>query len=167
MEKPPDIVVSGINHGGTFANNIIYSGTVSGATEGTLLGIPSIALSMDSFLSNDFASAVSHGVDIVKRVAKKGLPEGTLLNVNFPDPELDVKGFKVCRQSGCKFSVTFEKRHDPRGLDYYWQGGEMDHSDPDKETDVHALKKGFITITPIRYDLTDYKFMDELKTWDF
>jgi len=167
MESRPDIVVSGINHGGNFANNIIYSGTVSGATEGTLLGIPSIALSMDSFLSNDFSSAVSHAVEIVQKVVEKGLPDGTLLNVNFPDPAIDVKGIKICRQSDCKFNVTFEKRHDPRGLDYYWQGGDMDHSDPDSETDVHALKKGFITITPIRYDLTDYKFLDDLKSWSF
>ena len=166
MENRPDIVVSGINQGGNFATNIIYSGTVSAATEGTILGIPSIAFSMDSFTDRDFSKAAKHAVEITKLVNGKSLPAGTLLNVNIPAPEIAIKGIKVCRQSDLTFRVTFEKRHDPRGLDYFWQGGEMDLDDPDQETDIRALKNGYITVTPIKYDLTNYDFFAEVKSWN-
>ncbi|MDH5541774.1 MAG: 5'/3'-nucleotidase SurE [Nitrospinota bacterium] len=165
MKEKPDIVVSGINQGGNFATNIIYSGTVSAATEGTILGIPSIAFSMDSFLNRDFSKAVKHAVEITKQVVGKPMPEGTLLNVNIPAPEVEVKGIKVCRQSSFTFRVTFDKRHDPRGLDYYWQGGDMNLDDPDPETDIRALKDGYITITPIKYDLTNYDFLESVRSW--
>ncbi len=167
MERKPDIVVSGINHGGNYAANIIYSGTVSAATEGTILGIPSVALSMNSFIDHDFSRAVRLALPIIKETAEKGLPDGTLLNVNFPEPSIEHKGVKVCRHSDRKFQVKFEKRHDMRGLQYYWQGGEMDLADPDPQTDIRAVEEGYTTITPIRYDLTDQKFMEKLKSWKF
>jgi len=165
MKRMPDIVVSGINQGGNVATNIIYSGTVSAATEGTILGIPSVALSLYSFLNRDFSGAVEHSIPIIKKVAEKGLPDGTLLNVNIPSPDIEIKGTKVCRQSDRVFQVTFQKREDPRGLDYYWQGGKMDINDPDPDTDIRAVHDGFVTVTPIQYDLTDKKFMQELSDW--
>ncbi len=167
MPRHPDIVVSGINHGCNVATNIIYSGTVSAATEGTLLGIPSIALSMNSYLNPDFSRAVKWAIRIIQKTVKTGLPLGTLLNVNFPAPEIEIRGIKICRVSDCSFKVSFEKRHDPRGIDYYWQGGAMDKNEPDKDTDIRAVEDGYVAITPIRYDLTDRNFLADLKSWEF
>jgi len=167
MPRHPDIVVSGINHGGNVAANIIYSGTVSAATEGTFLGIPSIALSMNSYLNHDFSSVVKWAARIIKKTVETGLPHGTLLNVNFPAPEIKIQGIKICRISDCSFKASFEKRHDPRGIDYYWQGGTMDKNDPDEDTDIRVVEDGYVAITPIRYDLTDRNFIADLKSWEF
>lgn len=167
MGHKPDIVVSGINHGANLATNIIYSGTVSAATEGTILGVPSIAFSLATYERDpDWSPAVKSALEIVKKTAQRGLPKGTLLNVNIPyRPEKEIKGIKVCRQSHCVFDVEFEKRMDLRGMDYYWQGGKMDTADPDHETDIVQLERGYITITPIQFDLTNHSYIDELSGW--
>ena len=168
LTEAPDILVSGINLGANVATNIIYSGTVSAATEGTLLGVPSIAFSLNTFVKPDYSAAVDIAVGIVKKTAKNSLPKGTLLNVNIPAiPKDKIKGIKVCRQSECVFQVAFDKRFDLRGIDYYWQGGNMDFSEPDENADIHALEKGYVTITPIQYDLTNHRFLDDLKSWDW
>ena len=168
LEKPPDILVSGINQGANVATNIIYSGTVSAATEGTLLGVPSIAFSLNTFVKPEFSDAVDIAVGIVKNTITKSLPKGTLLNVNIPAIAKDkIKGIKVCRQSDCVFQVAFDKRSDLRGIDYYWQGGNMDFSEPDENADIRALENGYVTITPIQYDLTNHSFLDDLKTWEW
>lgn len=167
LKRKPDILVSGINQGANVASNIIYSGTVSAATEGTLLGVPSVALSLNSWVNADFSVAVKYGVGIVKKAAEKGLPHGTLLNVNVPAmAEEKIKGVRVCRQSDRVFQVKFDKRKDLRGVDYYWQGGQMDFDEPDEFTDIKALEGGYITVTPIHYDLTNHSFLDELKGWE-
>ncbi|MBI3794048.1 MAG: 5'/3'-nucleotidase SurE [Nitrospinae bacterium] len=167
LNKKPDILVSGVNHGANLATNVIYSGTVSAATEGTILGIPSIAVSLCTWEKNaDFSSAVKYGVEIAKVTVKNGLPRGTLLNVNVPSiPEGKIKGIKVCRQSNCIFEVGFDKRSDLRGMDYYWQGGKMQVDDPDKSTDIMSVEDGWVTITPIQYDLTNHSFLEELASW--
>jgi len=168
VTKAPDILVSGINLGPNVATNIIYSGTVSAATEGTLLGVPSVAFSLNTFLKPDFSAAVDIAVGIVKKTIRKSLPKGTLLNVNIPAiAKNDIKGIKVCRQSSCVFQVAFDKRSDLRGIDYYWQGGNMDFSETDENADIHALEKGYVTVTPIQYDLTNHSFLDDLKSWDW
>ncbi len=169
MKEPPDIVISGINHGANLATNIIYSGTVSAATEGTILGVPSIAFSLTTHGKEpDFGSAVKHAVAITKKVFEKGLQRGTLLNVNIPAlPEKEIKGVRICRQSHCVFRGAFEKREDLRGVDYYWQGGVMDTKDPDPNVDIVLNEKGYITITPIHFDLTNHSYLDELRSWEF
>lgn len=164
----PDVIVSGINLGPNVATNIIYSGTVSAATEGTLLGVPSIAFSLNTFVNPEFSAAVEISIDIVSRTVEKSLPKGTLLNVNIPAVKKEeIKGIRVCRQSNRVFQVAFEKRSDLRGIDYYWQGGHMDFSEPDQYADIHALEKGYVTITPIQYDLTNHSFLDDLKNWSW
>jgi 5'-nucleotidase len=164
MDKKPDILVSGINYGANLATNIIYSGTVSAATEGTILGVPSIAISLCTFERGaDFSTAVKYGLEIVSVVAKNRLPLGTLLNVNVPAIKASkIKGIKVCRQSHCVFDVEFHKRSDPRGLAYYWQGGNMNSKDADKSTDIMAVEDGYVTVTPIQYDLTNHPYLEEL-----
>lgn len=167
MGKTPDIVVSGVNHGANLATNIIYSGTVSAATEGTILGVPSVAISLATFGRDpDFSASVKYGLEIVKKVAERGVPKGTLLNVNVPAiEEKKIKGVKVCRQSHCIFDVAFDKRSDLRQMDYYWQGGKMNTHDPDDSVDIMQIEQGYVTVTPIQYDLTNYPFLEELGSW--
>jgi 5'-nucleotidase len=166
LTERPDIVVSGVNQGQNVATNVIYSGTVSAATEGMILGIPSIAISLASFTSSDFSVAAEYGVKMVLKVLEKGLPEGVLLNVNVPALPADkIKGVKVCRMGTSKFREVFEKRVDPRQNDYYWQGGEMVLRERDMDADIGFLQEGYVTVTPLHFDLTRLDFMETMKGW--
>jgi 5'-nucleotidase len=165
LERKPDILISGINRGANVGENIIYSGTVSAATEGTIYEIPSIAVSIDSFKDTDCSFAASFTKKIAEMVLEtKSLPPRTLLNINYPDiPAEKIKGVKFTYQSNVKFKDIFIKRVDPRGRDYYWMDGEYEISSDDEDSDYTAIKNGYISITPIQHDMTDYKRMDYYK----
>ena len=166
MKKPPDLVVSGINLGGNLGYNILYSGTVSGATEGALLGIPSIAVSLDTFVKPDFSGSAAFALKLAAAVKKRPLPAGTLLNVNLPNmPAARIKGVRVTSQSRTSFNEWFDKRTDPHGRTYYWMTGDFKPKDKVQSSDINALKAGYISVTPIQFDLTDYKFIPELENW--
>jgi len=166
MKKRPDLVVSGINLGGNQAYNILYSGTVSGATEGALLGIPSLAVSLDTFVTPDFRPAAAFAVKLAGMMKKKKLPPGSLLNVNIPHlPDGRIKGVRVTTQSKTCFNDWFDKRTDPHGQTYYWMTGDYKPEDTDKRSDLNALRAGYISVTPIQFDLTDYAFLGELENW--
>lgn len=168
MKKTPDLVFSGINLGANTGYNILYSGTVSGATEGALLGIPSIAISLDTFIKPDFSCAAAFARKLAGLARKNRLPAGTLLNVNVPAVRPDrIKGVSVTRQSRTSFNDRFDKRTDPHGQMYYWLTGKFSQRDDHPGSDVTAVKSGRISITPIQFDLTDYKFTGELETWKF
>jgi len=168
MKEPPDMVISGINHGQNVATNVIYSGTVSAATEGMILGIPSVAISLSSFVSKDFAVAADYGLKVIRKARDSGIPPGTLLNVNVPTVPCDqIQGIKICRNGVSKFKEVFEKRVDPRQNDYYWQGGQMEISGEDDGADIYWLQKNWVTVSPIRFDLTDHGFLQEMKEWSF
>ncbi|MDH5757344.1 MAG: 5'/3'-nucleotidase SurE [Nitrospinota bacterium] len=167
LPEPPDMVVSGINHGQNVATNIIYSGTVSAATEGTILGIPSVAVSLASFTKTDFSVATDYAIRIIRKVAGQELPPDTLVNVNIPAVSAgEVKGIKVCRMGMSKFKEVFERRVDPRNREYFWQGGQMEFNPQDEETDIHWLSRNWVTVTPIHYDLTHYKLMESMLKWE-
>ncbi len=166
MKKRPDLVVSGINLGGNMGYNILYSGTVSGATEGALLGIPSIAVSLDTFVDPDFTAAAAFTVRLAASLKKRALPPGTLLNVNLPNiPPRRIKGVRVTNQSLTSFNDWFDKRKDPHGGTYYWMTGEFKATDKDPVSDINAVNQGYISVTPIQFDLTNYKFAAELENW--
>ena len=166
LKEKPDIVISGVNLGPNVGTNIIYSGTVSAATEGTMLGIPSMAVSLDSFTDPDFTFAARFAARLAEIVVTRGLPEGTLLNVNVPAvKEEEIKGIKITRQGVSKFKEIFHKRIDPRNRTYYWLDGEFVESDFEPDIDIVALKNGMISITPIHYDMTNYRFLGELENW--
>ena len=168
LKDKPDIVVSGINSGANVGNNIIYSGTVSAATEGVFYNIPSVAISLDSIYGGDFNPSKTISKYVVNTVVKKGLPKGTLLNINIPNvPETQLKGIKITRQGDVFFRDWFEKREDPRGRIYYWMSGEVVTPNSNSEMDSSALKSDYISITPIHYDLTNHGYLDELKKWKF
>lgn len=167
MQAPPDIVVSGINSGANVGNNIIYSGTVSAATEGTMLGIPSVAISLNSIKGGSLSASQKVAVNVVKKVLEKGLPKGVLLNVNVPNIPLDsIKGYRMTKQGKLVFKDRFEKREDPRGKFYYWMKGEI-INDTNPDTDGYAIQNDYISITPIHYQLTEESFLKTLKNWDF
>lgn len=164
--KKIDLLLSGINHGANTAINIIYSGTVSAATEGTILGIPSIAVSLASFTYKDFSVAAKFASKISKVVLKHGLPHGTLLNVNVPAvKKSDIKGVLITRQGKSYWDDFYDSRLDPNQREYFWLTGKMAVLDNDREFDQTALGENYISVTPVQYDLTDYKLLDTLKNW--
>ncbi len=167
MKGKPDLVVSGINLGANSGMNILYSGTVSGATEGALLGIPSFAISLDTFVKPDFSAAADFAARLAQALKKKRLPKGTLLNVNVPAvPRARLKNVKFTSQSHELFRDWFQKRTDPHGQTYYWMTGKFRTCSAAPGSDVEAIDKRHISVTPIQFDLTDYKFLSELETWD-
>jgi 5'-nucleotidase len=167
----PDIVVSGVNRGANIAHNLIYSGTVSAATEGSILKIPAMAVSLADPArkdvpgrdAEDFIFAARFARRLVPLVLRRGLAPGTLLNVNVPRPP--VEGVKITRQGRSVFIETFDRRYDPHGRVYYWQTGAMERPQEDGDTDDHALMSGYISITPIHYDLTHEASVPRLQKW--
>lgn len=166
LDAPPDLIVSGINHGRNTAVSLVYSGTVSGATEGTLLGIPSIAFSLDDFSHDaDFTYASRLAAWLAPRVIAKGLPRGVLLNVNIPAlPEAKVRGLRLARQGDSYWDDVYDERRDPMGRPYYWLSGHNVLMGPTR-SDEELLTAGYATITPIHYRLTDETTLKEMETW--
>ena len=166
LKEKPDLLMSGINHGSNTAINILYSGTVSAATEGTILGIPSIAVSLTTHDQADFSYAAKFAARLAGRVVEEGLPQGTLLNVNVPAvPEEKISGVRVTRQGNSSWEDTFDVRRDPAGREYFWLTGSMAIRDTDPETDQIAVRENFISVTPIHYELTDLTQLERMKHW--
>lgn len=167
LDQKPDIVISGINLGPNAGISVIYSGTVSAATEGTILGIPSIAISINTFKDPIWDTAARVARHLVRVAHEKGIPENTLLNVNVPNLPFDqLKGIRVTRMGRSRFVETFDRRTDPRGNVYYWMDGEIEEIGDMKETDLEALNTGHVSVTPIWFDLTHAAAMPQLKKWD-
>ena len=166
LPEPPDFVISGINLGPNVGISVIYSGTVSAATEGTILGIPSMAISLSTFTEPIWDTAKWVARQMLERLAEHGLPEGTLLNVNVPNiPQSLVKGTRVTRMGRSRFVETFERRTDPRGNTYYWMDGEIKLLEDPAETDMNAVADGYISLSPLGFDLTHYAALPHLEKW--
>ncbi len=166
LDRVPDLVVSGINLGNNTGINVIYSGTVSAATEGVILGIPGIAFSLATYEHPDFSAAGTIAGYLSREVLEKGLPENTLLNVNIPAvPMEEIQGIRVTKQGKCLFNERFDKRVDPRKKTYYWMTGERRPIEEEEDADERVVREGFVSVTPIQYDLTHYNFMENLKQW--
>ncbi len=166
IDCKPDLVVSGINPGANVGVNINYSGTVSAAREAVLYGIPAIAVSVAGSGDGYYDAAARFTVDVAANIMNQGLPFGTLLNINWPAvPTGAIAGVKISRQGVEPFADRFEKRTDPRNLTYYWQGADPQPQFENPEIDVAALKQNYVTITPIKCDMTDYRLMQTMKTW--
>ena len=166
LERKPDLCVSGINHGSNSSINVIYSGTMSAAIEAGIEGIPSIGFSLlDHSWNANFENLKSHIRKIASNVLEKGLPEGIVLNVNFPKKE--IKGVKICRQAKANWIEEFDKRTSPQGKEYYWLTGNFVNLDKGEDTDIHALDNGYATIVPVQFDLTAHHYIQQLNTWDF
>jgi 5'-nucleotidase len=157
MKQKPDLVVSGINHGGNLGDDITYSGTVSAAMEGTLLGVPSIAISLVSHDAPDFGPAAAFAARLARTVAEHGMPRDTLLNVNVPGvPAAELRGYRITRQGKRRYGDAIVEHLDPRGRKYFWIGGEDLGFIPAEGTDCTEVAGGYISITPLHLDLTNY-----------
>jgi len=164
LPRPPDLVVSGINHGPNTAVNVMYSGTVSAATEACILGVPSMAVSHDAWHPTDFEPAGVVARRLAERVLEDGLPPGVLLNVNVPDLALDdLAGVRVTRQARARWEEEFEERFDPTNRPYYWLGGRFIDLDEGPDTDLAAIRDGFVSVTPLQLDLTAYAHFEAVE----
>ncbi|KKX25383.1 5'/3'-nucleotidase SurE [Rhizobium sp. LC145] len=167
LPEKPDLVLSGVNDGANMADDVTYSGTIAGAIEGTLQGVRSFALSQAVRRENGRVApwevAESYAPDLIRKLSELDLPDGTFLNLNFPNCEpKDVQGVQVTSQGKLDFGLTIDARNDGRGLPYYWLrfGERQGHFR--EGTDIHALKEGKISVTPLKLDLTDHSVQDRV-----
>ncbi len=164
LDEPPDLVVSGINLGPNAGISIIYSGTVSAATEGTILGIPSVAISLATYQDPCWETAARAARRLVEWLPAHPLPPGVLLNVNVPNVPPDrVEGYAVTRMAASRFVETFDRRTDPRGNVYYWMDGFLEAGDDRAGTDLQALEERRVSLTPIHFDLTHHPALAALR----
>ncbi len=169
LESKPDIVVSGINRGANMGDDITYSGTVAAAMEATLLGAPAIAVSLERNSNGDYdyTAAARIAREISLEVLKRGLPDGILLNVNVPSlPSEKIRGIKITRLGKQVYEDLIIEQTDPRGKPYYWIGGQQETWSIEPNTDYTAVADGFVSITPIHLDLTDYRTFALLEGWE-
>ncbi len=168
LPRTPDLVVSGINRGPNTAVNVIYSGTVSAATEAAILGVDAVAFSLCDWHAEDYESPGRVARLIAQKVLQKGLPHGILLNVNIPArPFEELRGMAVTRQARSRWEESFVEREDPLKQPYYWLSGHFVNLDEGENTDLGAVENDYVSITPIHYDLTAYEHLDALKAWDW
>jgi 5'-nucleotidase len=169
LDRKPDICVSGINHGSNSSINVIYSGTMSAAVEASVEGVPAIGFSLLDYNWNaDFSQIREHVIKITKKALKEGIPKGNALNVNFPMlKKEEIKGIKVCRQANAYWIEKFDKRTNPQGREYYWLTGEFINKDKGSDSDEWALENGYISIVPIKFDMTDHDNIIKLRNWIF
>jgi len=168
-----DLVVSGINPYSNIGHDVTYSGTVTAAMEAVITGVRGIAFSLASqdktdSSPTDYVHAAHVAHHVVEKAIEDGLPEGVVLNVNIPYLSVqDMKGYIITRQGMRVYRDALDKRIDPRGHPYYWIGGDAPTGVNEEGTDVGALANGYVSITPLQLDLTNYKAMDALKKWSF
>lgn len=166
LDHTPDLVVSGINHGGNMGTDVLYSGTVSAAIEAMINGLPAVAVSLTDDTNLDFTYAAGFTANLCQFLKQKGFPDGTLLNVNIPacDPG-PPKGVKVTKLGSRHYINTVERRRDPRGREYFWLAGDVVNGKGDGNTDVDAVQNHYISISPLSFDLTDYRVIETLQSW--
>ncbi len=167
MPRRPDLVLSGINRGPNLGDDVTYSGTVAAAMEGTVLGIPSIALSLAGFSNLDYTASCQAALQVVDWVVRDGLPAGTLLNVNIPvEAKSDDLKLRITKLGKRNYGQYVIERKDPRGRSYFWIGGDAQGSVPMNGSDIDAVAAGFVTVTPLSIDLTDTATLSKLKHWE-
>jgi 5'-nucleotidase len=164
-DELPDLCVSGINHGGNLGDDATYSGTVAGALEATILGVPGIAISLVARDHFNFSEAARFTLLAVRKILAEGLPEGTLLNVNVPPGE--IKGVKVTRQGIKNARPVITEHIDPRGKPYFWIGEQYFRSNAEDGTDYRAIEQGYISVTPLKSDMTDHGALTQIGSWNY
>jgi len=164
LDRKPDLCVSGINHGANSSVNVLYSGTMAAAIEGAIAGVPSIGFSLLDFAQDaDFYQSEDHVLRIARHALENGLPSGVCLNVNIPKLSREqIKGVKVCRQSDGYWEEDFDERMNPMGKTYYWLSGKFYNHDEGKDTDIWALENGYISVVPVKFDVTAHDHIQQL-----
>ncbi len=172
FKEPIDLVVSGINMGANLGHDVTYSGTVTAAMEAVISGVPGVAISLetiDGHVGNiDFEPAAHIAAKVVRQVIENGLAHEILLNINVPFlPENKIRGIVLTRQGLRVYHSRLDERSDPRHKPYYWIGGDAPTGVPERGTDVGALAEGFVSVTPLQLDLTAYRALTDLNTWQW
>jgi 5'/3'-nucleotidase len=165
QDQLPNICASGINHGGNLGDDATYSGTVAGALEATILGVPGLALSLVAREHFDFRDAAQFAITAVRKVLAEGLPEGTLLNINIPPGE--IKGVRVTRQGIKNARPVISEHIDPRNKPYFWIGEEYFNTNSADGTDYYAIEMGHVSVTPLRSDMTDHRALTAIESWNY
>lgn len=164
LDTPPDLVLSGINAGANVGVDILYSGTVSAATEGALMEIPAMAVSMDNFNPQDLSGQARYCVELLPKIPWDELPDKSLLNLNFPDCAVeDARELVMCPHTRASYKDWYDTRQDPRGRAYYWLDGAIPSERISANRDRALLTKGHITLTPLHFDFTDRETLDLLR----
>ncbi|MFT4661823.1 MAG: 5'-nucleotidase [Patiriisocius sp.] len=168
LKRKPDLIVSGINHGGNYSISVLYSGTMSAAVEGAIEGVPSIGFSLnDHSLEADFEASKRIVRAVVGKALKNKLAENICLNVNIPALKYDqIKGIKVCRQGMGNWEDNFEDLRDPSGLPYYWLAGKFQNLDKGEDTDIWAIENGYVSVVPVQYDMTAHQAIAGINNWE-
>lgn len=169
LDRKPDLLLSGINHGTNSSTSVVYSGTMAAAIEGAIHQIPSIGFSILDYRPDaDFSQALPFLREIILKTLQEGLPAGICLNVNIPAvPRDKIRGIKVCRQTNGYWKEQFEIREDPRGAKYSWLSGSFINREPEStDTDEWALKNNFLSLVPVKTDFTDHSLLKEMKNWE-
>ena len=165
--KKPDIVISGINDEPNLGTDVIYSGTVSAAVESAIMDIPSIAVSMGSCKASQFDDAAEFTSTLLKKIMKNNKLQNIVTNVNYPDkPKNEIRGTKITTLGIRKYDNAFIERKDPWGNVYYWMSGTVREMEQNPDSDITAINENYISITPMHFDLTNFKHLEELKKWD-
>ncbi len=170
LPDPPDLIVSGLNAGSNAGINVLYSGTVAAAIEGAFFRRTAIACSMAYTKAKplDFKTGAAHARSVIEQILTKQPAPGTLFNVNIPSLEMGpVRGIKALAQNVAPYVEQFIRRVDPRGRTYFWMGNEFGCPDPHPDTDEPALSEGFITVTPLKFDLTDRVMLEQMHSWEW
>jgi len=166
LDREPDMVFAGINHGANLGDDVIYSGTVAAATEGRFLGLPAVAISLGGVNPSHFESAAQVAVILFDNIRRHPLPSDTILNVNVPDlPFSEIKGFRSTRLGQRHKAEPVVRGHDPRGREIFWVGAAGPEQDAGEGTDFHAVREGYVSVTPLQIDLTRYDSLDRLASW--
>lgn len=166
LDREPDMVFAGINHGANLGDDVLYSGTVAAATEGRFLGLPAVAISLVGSNPRHFDTAAQVAATLLQKIQNQPLPQDTLLNVNVPDlPLAAIKGYQVTRLGARHKAEAVIRDSDPRGHTIYWVGPPGSEQDAGPGTDFDAIKNGYVSITPLQLDLTRYERMETLNNW--
>jgi 5'-nucleotidase len=166
---PIDLLISGINDGANLGTDVLYSGTVSAAIEGAVLGIPSIAVSLITKEGeNDYANAANYANIISNKFLQHNFALGTILNINVPSCDgSQINGIMATSLGTIRYANSFEERKDPRGNSYYWLAGSIVTTDNEETTDVFAVSNNYVSVTPMHFELTKFEYLDIIKKWDF
>jgi len=170
LKEPPDLIVSGLNAGSNAGINVLYSGTVAAAVEGSFFQITSIAVSLVTNKAQppNFPKGAEHARSVVEQIIRHPLSRGSLFNVNIPNIEKGpIQGIRTVRQNVAPYKEQFDRRVDPRGRTYFWTGADFGCPDPHPDTDETALRDGFITVTPLHFNLTHAVMLEKMKDWEW
>lgn len=170
LKEPPDLIVSGMNAGSNAGINVLYSGTVAAAIEGAFFQITSIAVSLQYTKPKplDFPKAAAYAASVVEQIVRHPLSRGSLFNVNIPSLDKGpIQGIRVARQNVAPYQEKFDRRVDPRGRTYFWSGPDFGCPDPHPDTDETALREGYITVTPLHFNLTHAVMLEKMKDWEW